>query len=184
MPEIKRGDPKLISLDIQSFQIDTLKAKWDAIDVDEYTAEGLQQLDKSQGTLSDHLRKRASAIGKAQAPNDQNKQMDIARDYVLGAVFADEVMNTVPGFDQKINPYDLATFDIYLNSFPGNDNPYRFLGQVLRTLAPNVTTLILRAAEGKEPESKNPIWTGCVEMYSIKFMKAHGSLPSPSIFKR
>ena len=177
MRERKRAHLESIRLDIQNSQIDALKAKWDAIDVDKYAVEGMQHLEKSQRALYDHLRKRAFDIGKAQAPSDENKQISIAGNYVLGGLFIDEVMNTVPGFGQKTNVYDLAKFDIYFNRLPGNDNHYRYLGQLLRTLAPNLEALIFRMAEGKGPESKNHIWTGCMEMYSIKLMKANGRLP-------
>jgi len=123
-------DPRLKGLDIQSSQIDLFKAKWDRIDPERYPVERLQYLtENSQGTLVSHLMQRAGAIGKEQAPKDENKQSNIARDYVLGAVFADEVMSTVPCLHGRIEPDDLTRFHNYLDSFSGN--PYNFLVEII-----------------------------------------------------
>ena len=177
---MKERNPLLKVLDIQSSQIALFKAKWDRIDPERYPVERLQYLtENSQGTLVSHLMQRAGVIGKEHAPNDGNKQSNIARDYVLGAVFADEVMNTVPWLHGRIEPDDLTRFHNYLDSFPGN--PYYFLVQIIPALSPNLEGLRNSVLEETESESKNYIATGFVEMYSIKLQKSLGSLPSSSI---
>ncbi len=180
---MKDRDPQLKILDIESSQVARFKARWDRIDPELYPVERLKYLtEKSQGTLVNHLERRSFAIAEKHSPNDGNKQTNIAKDYMLGALFIEEVVSAMPGFDQAIESSDLTRFHKYLDNFPGN--PYDSLAQVILALAPNLKTLMLRVTEGKEPELKNSIGTGCVEMYSIKLMKAIGSLPPPRIFKR
>lgn len=179
---MKDRDPRLTGLDIQSSQIAGFKAKWDRIDPELYPVEKLQYLEKSQATLFSHLTQRALAIGKEQALNDENRQSNIARDYVLGAVFADEVMNTIPGFDRKIQPDDLTKFHNYVDSFPGN--PYHSLGQTVLALTPNLGKLMNNILENREAESKNYTGTGFIEMCSIKLLKTLGILPPAPIFTR
>lgn len=174
-------NPRPIGLDIQSSQIAAFKAKWDRIDPELYPVERLRHLtENSQGTLVNHLEKRSFAIAEEYAPNDGNRQSDIARNYMLGAVLADEVMNTIPGFDRKIESGDLTRFHNYLDGFSGN--PHYALGQIFSISAPNLKYLMLKVIAGRESESGSYFATGFIEMYSIKLLKTLGSLPPPQIF--
>lgn len=181
MPERKKGDPKWITRDIQKSEIDAFKAKWDTIDPQKYTKEGLQRLTKnSQESLVYHLEQRSFAIGEKHSPNDGNKQTSIAGDYLLGAVFADEVMNTVHVFNRRVESDDLIKFHNYLDSF--TNNPHDSLIHLLPALSPNLGDLMFKVIEGRELESKNYIATGFVEMYSIKLAKFLGKLPPAQMF--
>ena len=173
MKQEEREFPRSLGADIQNSQIARFMAKWEKISPVQYVGERIGRLDMSgQEVIGDYLIMRGDAIGKAVVPSEQNVADNTCGNFMLGALFMDEIMNTIFQFNHRMDIRELENFDAFKNDYPKHEDSLMDVNRFISYVSPNLKILMDDILDKLPEDKKFVVATGLIEMYTLKIMRS------------
>ena len=123
-----------------------------------------------QEELREFLSLKAMTLARDEFQEGSQEYVNALGSFIAGAVFIDDVLNTLPSVDQRIEIRHLREYFHFIANFP-QEAAYDSIPAIVDYGSPNIADLIFDILD-EEPEDMRPFTeAGMFEMFSLKMSR-------------